>query len=153
MRGRVGGDLELAHLVGEIEHFVRQGARHEVGAEVVVEEVDVGAVGLASGGVERAHPELEELLHLVPALLRHPLREGLLELGGAEGGGEGGHAVVREGAGGDDGGEEGGGRAGGGGVAPVLAIEGAAGAGVRGQRGGGGGGRLGWGRGELGLLG
>lgn len=153
--GGVGREVELAHLVGEIEHLVRQGAGHEVGAEVVVEEVDVGAVGLAGGGVEGADPELEELLHVPPVLLRHPRGEGLLEVGGAAGGGEGGHAVaVGEGAGGDDGGEERGGRAGGGRVAPVLAIEGDAGGGVRGERGGGVG--LGRGRGrrrgELGLL-
>lgn len=150
--GGVGREVELAHLVGEVEHLVRQGAGHEVGAEVVVEEVDVGAVGLAGGGVEGADPGLEELLHVLPVLLRHPGGEGLLEVGGAAGGGEGGRAVaVGEG---DDGGEERGGRAGGGRVAPVVAVEGDACGGVRGERGGGLGLGVGRGRerGELGLL-
>lgn len=149
VRGRIGLELELAHVVGQIEHLVRQGPRHEVRAEVVVEEIDVGAVGLPRGGVERAHPCVEELLHFLPPLLRHPLGEGLLEPRGV---GVGCHAALRpEGAAPDDGGEERGGRVGGGGVTPVLAVEGAPRAWVRGQRGGlrGGGGGF---RGELRLL-
>uniref|UniRef100_A0A0A9CMQ4 Uncharacterized protein n=1 Tax=Arundo donax TaxID=35708 RepID=A0A0A9CMQ4_ARUDO len=81
-------------MVGKIEQLMRQRPGHEVGAEVMVEEVDVGMVGLPRGGVERAHPELEELLHVLPPLLRHPLGESLLEPRGVERGGVGSHAVV-----------------------------------------------------------
>lgn len=148
-RGGVGRDLELAHLVCEVEHLVRRGPGHEAGAEVVVEEVGVGAVGLAGGGVEGADPELEDLAQVVPLLLGRPLGEALLEVGGAEGGGQ--EVVLGERGGGDEGGEVGGGGGGGDGgcgVAPVVGVEGAAGGGVRGERGG-----VGCGRGELGLLG
>jgi hypothetical protein len=137
VRGRVGLDVKLAHVVREIEQLVRQRPSHEVGAEVVVEEVNVGAVGLARGGIERAHPELEEVLHILPPLLRHVLGEGLLEPRSVESGGVGGHWVGRrERAAGHNGGEEGGRRVGGGGVSPVLSIEGAPGARVRRERGG-----------------
>jgi len=130
---------------------VRRGPRHEVRAKVVVEEIDVGAVGLPRGDVERAHPRVEELLHVLPPLLCHPHGEGLLEPRGV---GVGCHALVRpEGGAPDDGGEERGWRIGGGGVSPVLSVEGAPRAGIRWERRGvgrGGGGRL---RGELRLLG
>lgn len=106
MGGRVGRDLELAHLLGEIQHLDRERPGHELRAEVVVEEVDVGAVGLPGRRVERPHPELEQLLHLLPPLLRHPLRERLLQLRRARGRRVRRRAGVRASA--DDRGEEGG---------------------------------------------
>lgn len=134
---------------------MRQGPRHEVGTEVVIEEVDVGVVGLPRGGVEGAHPVVEQMLHVLPPLLRHILAERLLEPRGVGRIVEGSHAVLRpEVAAGDDGGQKRGGRVGGGGVAPVLAVEGAPRAGVWGEWGGVGvgdaGGRV---RGQLRLLG
>lgn len=104
----------------------------------MIEEVDVGLVGLP-GGVQRADPELEQLLDIGPALRRHPISKDIHEAGDVQGLGEGHHP----GGGGGPHWDE---RlaadkwpdAGGGvGAPPVLLVEGAPGGGAGGQRGGG----------------
>jgi len=73
-RRRIGLDIELVHLSDEVEEVGGGGPEHEVGAEVVVEEVDVGMVRLA-GLVEGGDPGLEVVFDFCPLVRGHVIAE------------------------------------------------------------------------------
>lgn len=103
IRRRIGGNTELGHLGEDIKEVSGGGTEHEVGPEVVVEEANIGAIGLAVL-VEGVDPGLEVVPHLGPVLGGDGVGEGVEEAAGvgvvAAVGAEGGEGVGGGGGGG-----------------------------------------------------